>query len=108
MTVCGLIAAIVSLVLDVAQFWRNVSVLFPVCNLIAICILIEWCQKLLSWWRSKTPRDRLLQRLKTVQTFEQWEDTAFELDELLSMDLWYAGLVLSCFVPSITLLIQTE
>ena len=40
-TVCGLIAAIVSLVLDVAQFWRNVSVLFPVCNHIAICVLIE-------------------------------------------------------------------
>ena len=40
-TVCGLIAAIVSLVLDVAQFWKNVSALFPVCNHMAICVLIE-------------------------------------------------------------------
>lgn len=30
-----------------------------------------------------------MQRLKTAETYEQWEDTAFELDELLGLDLWY-------------------
>ncbi|GAQ10999.1 probable triacylglycerol lipase C1450.16c [Aspergillus lentulus] len=45
-------------------------------------------QRLLAWWFSKSPKTRLRHRLATAQTFEQWEEAAFELDELRSADLW--------------------
>ncbi|KAJ5151836.1 hypothetical protein N7492_010131 [Penicillium capsulatum] len=63
----GFVSAIFSMMLDVAQFWK---------------------QKLLSWWRSKSPRSRLFDALATAQTYEEWEEAAFQLDELLSTDLW--------------------
>jgi hypothetical protein len=31
----------------------------------------------------------LFHTLATAQTYEEWEEAAFELDELLSKDLWY-------------------
>ncbi|KAJ5610781.1 hypothetical protein N7510_007500 [Penicillium lagena] len=62
-----LVVAVISLVLDVAQYWRD---------------------KLLSWLTSKSPRARLGHVLATAQTYEEWEEAAFELDELLSKDLW--------------------
>ncbi|OJJ38606.1 hypothetical protein ASPWEDRAFT_36294 [Aspergillus wentii DTO 134E9] len=65
--ICGLFTAVISMMLDVAQFWKY---------------------RLLSWWRSKSPRDRLLHCLAIAQTYEEWEDAAFDLDELLSTDLW--------------------
>ncbi|CRL19900.1 ARF/SAR superfamily [Penicillium camemberti] len=59
--------AIWNMVLDVAQFWRD---------------------KLLSWWHSKSPRDRLFHTLANAQSYEEWEEAAFQLDELQSKDLW--------------------
>ncbi|KAH1486669.1 hypothetical protein LV164_001245 [Aspergillus fumigatus] len=44
-------------------------------------------QRLLAWWFSKSPKTRLRYRLATAQTFEEWEEAAFELDELRSADL---------------------
>ncbi|PYI01741.1 patatin-like serine hydrolase [Aspergillus sclerotiicarbonarius CBS 121057] len=66
-TLCGLFAAVLSMMLDVALFWK---------------------ERLLSWWRSKSPQKRLQHALATALTFEEWEEAAFELDELLGMDLW--------------------
>ncbi|KGO65111.1 Patatin/Phospholipase A2-like protein [Penicillium italicum] len=62
-----IVGAIWNMVLDVAQFWRD---------------------KLLSWWHSKSPRDRLFHTLANAQSYEEWEEAAFELDELQSKDLW--------------------
>lgn len=67
MRIYALGAAVVSMMLDVAQFWKS---------------------KLFSWWRSKSPKDRLLHTLATARTFEEWEEAAFQLDEVLSTDLW--------------------
>ncbi|KAJ5995710.1 hypothetical protein N7481_002687 [Penicillium waksmanii] len=63
----SMLAAMFSMLMDVAQFWR---------------------EKLFSWWKSKSPRSRLFHTLATAQTYEEWEEAAFELDELLSKDLW--------------------
>ncbi|CAG8119072.1 unnamed protein product [Penicillium olsonii] len=62
-----IVRAIFNMILDVAGFWRD---------------------KLLSWWHSKSPRDRLFHTLSNAQSYEEWEEAAFELDELLSKDLW--------------------
>ena len=42
----------------------------------------------MSWWKSKSPRDKLSYGLATAHSYEEWEEVAFELDELLSTDLW--------------------
>ncbi|OJI97676.1 hypothetical protein ASPVEDRAFT_37100 [Aspergillus versicolor CBS 583.65] len=67
MAVYALILAIISMVLDVTLFWR---------------------ERLFSWWRSKSPQTRLRHELTIATNYEDWEEAAFELDELLSLDLW--------------------
>ncbi|KAL4785098.1 hypothetical protein BJX76DRAFT_325587 [Aspergillus varians] len=67
MAVYALIFAVISMVLDVTLFWK---------------------ERLLSWWRSKSPRTRLRHDLTIATNYEDWEESAFELDELLSLDLW--------------------
>ncbi|CEN62105.1 Putative Patatin-like serine hydrolase [Aspergillus calidoustus] len=67
MTVYAMILAVISMVLDVTLFWK---------------------EKLLSWWRSKSPRTRLRHALEIATNYEDWEEAAFELDEILSLDLW--------------------
>ncbi|KAL3435295.1 hypothetical protein BDV09DRAFT_168185 [Aspergillus tetrazonus] len=67
MAVYALIFAIISMVLDVTLFWK---------------------ERLFSWWRSKSPRTRLRHKLSIATSYEDWEESAFELDELLSLDLW--------------------
>lgn len=39
--------------------------------------------------RSRSPKDQLLYDLSEARTFEEWEETAFRLDELMSADIWY-------------------
>ncbi|KAJ6089376.1 hypothetical protein N7467_004592 [Penicillium canescens] len=63
----SVLSAVFSMLLDVTQFWKD---------------------KLLSWLHSKSPRDRLFHTLANAQSYEEWEEAAFELDELLSKDLW--------------------
>ncbi|KAL5332514.1 hypothetical protein BJX70DRAFT_392928 [Aspergillus crustosus] len=67
MAVYALVFAVISMVLDVTLFWK---------------------ERLLSWWRSKSPRTRLRHSMTIATNYEDWEDSAFELDELLSLDLW--------------------
>lgn len=43
------------------------------------------------WLRSRSPKDQLSYALARADTFEEWEENAFRLDELLSADLWYAS-----------------
>ncbi|SPB52997.1 RXT2-like, N-terminal family protein [Aspergillus niger] len=97
-TICGLFVAVLNMILDVAFFWKEVR-----CPLQPRPVVDEsyklvgagqvanaafHLKRLLSWWRSKSPRKRLQHVLRTASTFEDWEEAAFELDELLSMDLW--------------------
>ncbi|KAL1967534.1 hypothetical protein VTN77DRAFT_3049 [Rasamsonia byssochlamydoides] len=63
----AVLAAVMSMVLDVALFWKE-----------------RW----LSWWRSRSPKDRLMHCLATAETFEEWEEAAYQLDELLGTDAW--------------------
>ncbi|KAN0084707.1 Acyl transferase/acyl hydrolase/lysophospholipase [Elaphomyces granulatus] len=65
---CRLFAATVSVMLDVAQFWK---------------------ERLFSWWRSRSPKDLLLHCQETAETFEEWEEAALQLDGLLSPDFWH-------------------
>ncbi|KAL6867843.1 patatin-like phospholipase [Trichoderma novae-zelandiae] len=63
----GLVLAVWRVVVDVAAFWRK---------------------KLLSWWTRKNPVTLWLELLRNAETFEDWEEAALHLDNLLGLDLW--------------------
>ncbi|KAJ5583646.1 hypothetical protein N7535_002266 [Penicillium sp. DV-2018c] len=63
----NIVGPVWNMLLEVAQFWRD---------------------NLFSWWFSISPKDRLFHTLANSQSYEEWEEAAFQLDELLSKDLW--------------------
>ncbi|KAH8126726.1 patatin-like phospholipase [Trichoderma asperelloides] len=63
----GLVLSIWRVVVDVATFWRK---------------------KLLSWYTRKNPVKLWLELLRNAETFEDWEEAALHLDNLLGLDLW--------------------
>ena len=46
-------------------------------------------QRLYSWWTRKPTKDILQDALAEVKYFEEWEASAFKLDEEYGYDLWY-------------------
>jgi hypothetical protein len=47
-----------------------------------------FAQRFLGWLTRKKPVDFWYEVLKNAQTYEQWEEAAFQLDVLLGNDLW--------------------
>jgi TAG lipase/lysophosphatidylethanolamine acyltransferase len=45
-------------------------------------------QRLYSWWTQKSQRDLLFENLEEAKYFEEWEASAYQLDEELGYDLW--------------------
>ncbi|KAF2496103.1 putative patatin-like serine hydrolase [Lophium mytilinum] len=45
-------------------------------------------QRLYSWWTRKSTQDILLETVSEARLFEEWEASAFQLDEVLGYDLW--------------------
>ena len=48
-------------------------------------------QRLYRWWTVKPAKAVLLETLSEAKLFEEWEAAAYQLDELLSNDLWYGA-----------------
>ncbi|KAH8693046.1 hypothetical protein BGW36DRAFT_385748 [Talaromyces proteolyticus] len=58
-------------------------------TLAILCDVVQfWEEKWVSWWRSRSPREQISYHLANARTFEDWEEGAYRLDELLSTDLW--------------------
>lgn len=73
--------------MDVATFWRKVtafSLLLP----LAMLVFLTPLKKLLSWYTRKNPVKLWLELLRNAETFEDWEEAALHLDNLLGLDLW--------------------
>ena len=45
-------------------------------------------QKLFSWYTKQKPVELWLDLLRNAQAFEEWEEAALHLDNLLGLDLW--------------------
>ncbi|KAL7817758.1 patatin-like phospholipase [Trichoderma gracile] len=63
----GLVLAVWRVIVDVVAFWHK---------------------KLLSWYTRKNPVTLWLELLRNAETFEDWEEAALHLDNLLGLDLW--------------------
>jgi hypothetical protein len=46
-------------------------------------------QKLRTWYTRKSPVELWLDLLGTAEAFEDWEEAALHLDNLLGLDLWH-------------------
>lgn len=89
----GLIAVVV----DVASFWHQVCLhpcLAPSSgkrnelSTALMNVVLMPLQKLLSWYSSRNPVELWLEQLRTAEAFEDWEEAALHLDNLLGLDLW--------------------
>lgn len=84
----GLVLAVCRVVVDVATFWRKVTALSLMLP-IAMIVFLTPLKKLLSWYTRKNPVKLWLELLRNAETFEEWEEAALHLDNLLGLDLWY-------------------
>jgi TAG lipase/lysophosphatidylethanolamine acyltransferase len=60
-----------------------------------LALLTAPLQKLLSWYTRRNPVELWLELLRKAETFEDWEEAALHLDNLLGLDHWYASLRLT-------------
>ncbi|RBR20777.1 uncharacterized protein FIESC28_05130 [Fusarium coffeatum] len=63
----GVVVTVWGVVVDVASFWQR---------------------KLRTWYTRKSPVELWLDLLRTAEVFEDWEEAALHLDNLLGLDLW--------------------
>ncbi|KAK0387637.1 hypothetical protein NLU13_3882 [Sarocladium strictum] len=63
----GVVLAVWRVIVDVTRFWQK---------------------KLFSWYTKQKPVELWLDLLRNAQTFEEWEEAALHLDNLLGLDLW--------------------
>ncbi|KAK0617913.1 hypothetical protein B0T17DRAFT_618566 [Bombardia bombarda] len=47
-----------------------------------------WRQKLQAWYHGRTPVEVWLDVLNSASVFEEWEEAALQLDNILGLDLW--------------------
>ncbi|KIW06558.1 uncharacterized protein PV09_02988 [Verruconis gallopava] len=55
---------------------------------IVVEVVFFWQRRLYSWWTRKSQRELLFESLDEARCFEEWEASAYQLDELLGYDLW--------------------
>ncbi|KAK3328880.1 hypothetical protein B0H66DRAFT_5046 [Apodospora peruviana] len=51
-------------------------------------VALFWQRKLLEWCHRRSPVEIWLDILRNASTFEEWEEAALHLDNLLGLDLW--------------------
>jgi TAG lipase/lysophosphatidylethanolamine acyltransferase len=53
-------------------------------------VTVFWWWRLYNYLRRNSPRDIYTRTLFNAHSYEEWEAAAFQLDEVLGNDLWYA------------------
>lgn len=98
----GALLAVWRVIVEVLSFWRKVNL--PCCFVIIppqvlgdrhrharMAITLMPTQKLLGWYTRKNPVDLWLELLRNAEAFEDWEEAALHLDNLLGLDHWFVA-----------------
>ncbi|KAL8718751.1 MAG: hypothetical protein Q9225_004148 [Loekoesia sp. 1 TL-2023] len=56
-----------------------------------------WQSKAYKWWTRKPSQKALLEALADARSYEEWEEIALQLDELLHTDLWRQNASSKCY-----------
>ncbi|ODA79580.1 hypothetical protein RJ55_05174 [Drechmeria coniospora] len=55
---------------------------------VVVDVFSFWQRKLVSWYTGRSPVAQWLDLLRNAETFDEWEEAALHLDNLLGLDLW--------------------
>ncbi|ROT36872.1 patatin-like phospholipase [Sodiomyces alkalinus F11] len=55
---------------------------------VVVYVVQFWQRKFREWYTRKSPVELWLDLLRNAETFEEWEEAALHLDNLLGLDLW--------------------
>ncbi|TQS32135.1 hypothetical protein Golomagni_07557, partial [Golovinomyces magnicellulatus] len=55
---------------------------------VVVDVITFWRRKLFSWYTKQNPVELWLELLRNAVAFEDWEEAALHLDNLLGLDLW--------------------
>lgn len=53
-----------------------------------LSFLLTPVKKLVNWYTGRNPVELWLELLRNAEAFEDWEEAALHLDNLLGLDLW--------------------
>ena len=84
----AVIAAAWWMIIDILFFWHRVRLYNHMLLPHSTPSLTSSHQKLLAWFTSRSPTALWLSILRTASAYEDWEEAALHLDNLLALDLW--------------------
>lgn len=88
----AVIAAVWWMVIDILFFWHRVRALShqqqQAVHFLPQLLTTRPNKKLVAWFTSRSPTSLWLSILRTSSTYEDWEEAALHLDNLLGLDLW--------------------
>jgi TAG lipase/lysophosphatidylethanolamine acyltransferase len=54
-------------------------------------VVLTPLKKIINWYTRRNPVELWLELLRNAEAFEDWEEAALHLDNLLGLDLWYSS-----------------
>jgi TAG lipase/lysophosphatidylethanolamine acyltransferase len=84
--IVGLFGSVWGMLVEVVLFWKRVRKNHR--TVMRYTDTRGLAQRFLGWLTRKKPVDFWYECLKNAQTYEEWEEAAFQLDVLLGNDLW--------------------
>ena len=75
-------------IVEIVDFWRRVCTQTDTRTSNDEADLVLAAQRSLEWYRRKAPAELWLDVLRHAEMYEEWEEAALHLDNLLGLDLW--------------------
>lgn len=75
-------------IVEIVDFWRRVCMQTHPRTSNGEADLDLFVQRFLEWYRRKAPAELWLDVLRHAEMYEEWEEAALHLDNLLGLDLW--------------------
>lgn len=87
-SVMSVFIGIWGVIVEIVDFWRRVCIQTDTRTRNEEADLGLAAQRFLEWYRRKAPTELWLDVLRHAEMYEEWEEAALHLDNLLGLDLW--------------------